>query len=104
MLGGNVAHKPYRTILIADLHRSGASKWTKSERQIFANDLIHPQLWAVTGTVNNDKSDSTPDEWKPPLSSFHCTYASSWVGVKSAYNLTITSEEKSALAGMLGSC
>lgn len=71
---------------------------------MFANDLVHPQLWAVTGEINNEKSDSSPDEWKPPLQSFYCTYASSWIGVKDNYNLTVTSAEQSALSDMLSTC
>ncbi|KAK5949526.1 hypothetical protein OHC33_009519 [Knufia fluminis] len=91
-------------IPLANAWKSGASEWTTDQREAFANDLTRPQLWAVTGTVNNDKSDSSPDEWKPPLSSFYCEYASSWVAVKENYNLTVTSDEKSALADMLDTC
>ncbi|KAI1841129.1 hypothetical protein JX266_012664 [Neoarthrinium moseri] len=83
---------------------SGASKWTTSKRQQFANDLTRPQLWAVTDDVNSSKSDKSPDAWKPPLSSFYCTYAKSWVAVKSYWALTITSAEKSALTSMLNTC
>lgn len=45
-----------------------------------------------------------PEEWKPPLESFYCTYAKSWVQVKSDYALTITEDEKAALEDMLDSC
>ncbi|POR35519.1 Putative secreted protein [Tolypocladium paradoxum] len=83
---------------------SGASSWTTAQRQAFANDITRPQLWAVTDNVNQAKSDSSPDNWKPPLTSFYCTYAKSWVQVKSYYQLTITSAEKSALSGMLNTC
>ena len=58
----------------------------------------------MTDNVNQAKSDSSPDEWKPPLTSFYCTYAKSWVQVKSYYKLTVTAAEKGALAGMLDSC
>ncbi|EMR62090.1 putative secreted protein [Eutypa lata UCREL1] len=83
---------------------SGASKWTTARRQSFANDLTRPQLWAVTDNVNQSKSDKSPDAWKPPLSSFYCTYAKSYVAVKSYYDLTITSAEKTALTSMLNTC
>ncbi|KAH9907132.1 hypothetical protein F4778DRAFT_777579 [Xylariomycetidae sp. FL2044] len=83
---------------------SGASKWTTAQRQAFANDLVRPQLWAVTDEVNSAKSDKSPDSWKPPLSSFYCTYAKSWVAVKDYYDLTITSAEKTALTSMLNTC
>ncbi|KAK5995562.1 putative secreted protein [Cladobotryum mycophilum] len=83
---------------------SGASEWTKAQRQAFANDLTRPQLWAVTDNVNQSKGDKSPDAWKPPLKSFYCTYAESWVQVKSFYKLTITTAEKQALGDMLNTC
>jgi len=73
-------------------------------RQQFANDVNTPQLWAVTDNVNQSKGDKSPDAWKPPLTSFYCTYARSWVSVKSTYALSITSAEKTALTSMLNSC
>ncbi|SPO03140.1 uncharacterized protein DNG_05822 [Cephalotrichum gorgonifer] len=84
---------------------SGASSWTTAKRELFANDLdSSPQLWAVTDNVNQAKSDKSPDAWKPPLTSFYCTYAKSWVRVKDQWNLSITSAEKSALTSMLNTC
>ena len=73
----------------------------------------------MTNSVNREKSDDGPEDWKPPLSkfipnsvwsranciaSYYCTYAKMWVKVKSVYNLTITQDEKSALVDMLDSC
>lgn len=84
--------------------QSGASSWTTDQRQAFANDLNNPQLWTVTDNVNESKGDRAPDEWKPPLESFYCTYAEAFVKVKSVYKLTVTGDEKSALSDMLGSC
>ncbi|KAK3901772.1 hypothetical protein C8A05DRAFT_34538 [Staphylotrichum tortipilum] len=83
---------------------SGANAWTTTKRQQFANDINTPQLWAVTDNVNQAKGDKSPDAWKPPLTSFYCTYARSWVSVKSTYALSITSAEKTALTSMLNSC
>lgn len=83
---------------------SGANAWTTSKREQFANDITRPQLWAVTDNVNQEKSDQSPDKWKPPLSSFYCTYASAWVQVKSYWDLSITSAEKTALTSMLNTC
>ncbi|KAI9052829.1 hypothetical protein LZ554_003102 [Drepanopeziza brunnea f. sp. 'monogermtubi'] len=84
--------------------RSGASGWTTQQRAKFANDLNEPQLWVVTDDIHEEKEDSKELFWKPPLVSFHCTYAKSWTKVKSAYNLTITDQEKEALASMLDTC
>ncbi|KAH6627490.1 hypothetical protein F5144DRAFT_273625 [Chaetomium tenue] len=83
---------------------SGANSWSTAKRTQFANDIDIPQLWAVTDNVNQAKSDKSPDSWKPPLSSFYCTYSKSWVNVKYSYGLSITSAEKSALTSMLNSC
>ncbi|KAG5753749.1 hypothetical protein H9Q69_009970 [Fusarium xylarioides] len=103
---------------------SGAASWTTAKRTLFANDVTRPQLWAgksiqcftppeqqaniiiikVTDNVNQAKSDKSPDSWKPPLTSFYCTYAKSWVQVKSYWQLTITSAEKTALGSMLDYC
>ncbi|EGS17914.1 uncharacterized protein CTHT_0072740 [Thermochaetoides thermophila DSM 1495] len=83
---------------------SGANTWSSSKRSSFANDINSPQLWAVTDSVNQSKGDKSPDKWKPPLTTFYCTYAKSWITVKYNYNLTITSAEKSALQNMINTC
>ncbi|CAH0019102.1 unnamed protein product [Clonostachys rhizophaga] len=83
---------------------SGASSWTTTQRQAFANDIKGPQLWAVTTTTNSQKGDKSPDSWKPALTGIHCDYAAAWVQVKSSYSLTVTAAEKSALESMLDSC
>lgn len=66
--------------------------------------MTNPQLLAVTDNVNQAKGDDGPEEWKPPLASYHCTYARMWVKVKSVYDLTVTSAEKAALVSMLDTC
>ncbi|RYP04801.1 hypothetical protein DL764_004217 [Monosporascus ibericus] len=83
---------------------SGASAWTTGRRRAFANDVDSPQLWAVTGSVNRSKGDRSPDEWTPPLRSFHCTYAASWIAVKDKYALSASSAEVDALNAMLDTC
>lgn len=89
---------------LAEAWASGAWAWTTDRRQTYANDLGGPELWAVTDNVNQAKGDKDPAEWKPPLSSFYCTYARAWIQVKWYYSLTVDSAEKSALNGMLGTC
>lgn len=89
---------------LADAWRTGASSWTDAKRQDYANDLDAPQLLAVSGSSNESKGDKSPDQWKPPRTAFHCTYAEMWVAVKHKYALTVNSAEKSALTTMLGSC
>ena len=83
---------------------SGAWAWTTTKRESYANDLTDPQLIAVTDNVNESKGDKSPDAWKPPLTSYYCTYARMWVRVKYVWSLTVTSAEKTALTSMLSGC
>jgi hypothetical protein len=89
---------------LAEAWRSGASGWPQSQRQAFANDLTNPQLITVTDHVNQAKGDKSPDQWKPPLRSYWCTYAVMWTSVKSAWKLTATDAEVAALQEMLATC
>ncbi|HEY3470268.1 MAG TPA: HNH endonuclease family protein [Amycolatopsis sp.] len=89
---------------LADAWRTGAASWTTAQRQAYANDLTDPQLIAVTDNVNQEKGDKSPDAWKPPLTSYWCTYAKMWVAVKYKFKLTINSAEKTALTDMLNRC
>ncbi|CEN60654.1 hypothetical protein ASPCAL03089 [Aspergillus calidoustus] len=89
---------------LANAWRSGASEWTTAEREAFANDLDNPQLIAVTDNVNQEKGDSGPEEWIPPLASYSCPYGKMWIFIKYTYGLTITQAEKSALEGLLDAC
>ncbi|WP_237742685.1 HNH endonuclease family protein [Actinopolymorpha alba] len=89
---------------LAEAWRSGASGWTTSRRQAFANDLTYPQLIAVTDNVNQAKGDNDPASWKPPRTSYYCTYSKMWIRVKYHWSLKLQSSEKSALQSMLNSC
>jgi hypothetical protein len=89
---------------LAEAWRSGASGWTTSRRQSFANDLSRPQLIAVTDNVNQAKGDQDPASWQPPLTSYRCTYAKMWIATKSYWGLTLQSSEKTALQTTLNTC
>lgn len=89
---------------LAEAWRSGASSWTTSRRQSFANSLSTPQLIAVTDNSNSSKGDRDPAAWKPSRTAFHCTYARMWIGAKYQWSLTLQSSEKSALQAMLTTC
>jgi hypothetical protein len=92
-------------IPLAEAWRSGASGWTRAERQAFANDLSRDEtLRAVSGSSNASKSDRDPDEWMPSNSSFHCQYLIEWVTVKTAWDLTVEQAEYDALASGLAPC
>ncbi|MEU4806770.1 HNH endonuclease family protein [Actinosynnema sp. NPDC023587] len=89
---------------LAEAWRSGASSWTTAKREQFANDLAGPQLIAVTDNVNQAKGDQDPAAWKPPSTSYWCTYAKMWVRTKYRWGLKLNSTEKTALQSMLGRC
>ncbi|KAM3088752.1 hypothetical protein ACMFMG_000383 [Clarireedia jacksonii] len=89
---------------LSNAWKSGASSWTTAQRQAFANDITNPQLLAVTDNVNESKGDRGPEDWKPSLTSYWCTYAKMWIKVKYTYDLTVTSAEKSALSTMIATC
>ncbi|MFG1683478.1 DUF1524 domain-containing protein [Nonomuraea sp. NPDC049269] len=89
---------------LKDAWRSGAWEWTTAKRKAFANSLQDSQLWAVTDNVNQSKSDQDPSTWRPPLASFECEYARSWVDVKFDWGLTMQPAERTALEQMLATC
>ncbi|MFB9964222.1 HNH endonuclease family protein [Sinosporangium siamense] len=89
---------------LSEAWKSGADRWNTARRQQFANDLGSSQLWAVTDSVNQGKGDKDPGVWMPPLESFHCAYARSWIDVKSRWGLAVDPAEKTALETALGTC
>ncbi|MGX2997441.1 HNH endonuclease family protein [Streptomyces sp. JNUCC 64] len=89
---------------LSEAWRSGADGWTNNARKGFANDLVRPQLIAVTDNVNQAKGDKDPAEWLPPSASYHCVYARMWVQVKKHYALDVDAAEKSVLQNVLAAC
>lgn len=90
---------------LAEAWRSGAHAWEPERRALFANHLDEPDhLIAVTASTNRSKSDSPPDEWRPPVEASWCRYATAWVRVKVTWGLTATTVERDALGQMLNTC
>jgi hypothetical protein len=87
---------------LAEAWRSGAAAWTTDQRAVLANDQAN--LWPVSAASNRSKSDSPPNEWRPPRRESWCTYARRWITVKTTYRLTVTTPERDALGQMLDSC
>lgn len=94
----------------------GASGWSLDKRQAFANDTAL-NLLAVSGPVNNFKSDKTASEWlsavQPAGKSTQltmtdpgrrCAFAAKYVGVAAAYGLPVTPSDKTALAAAFAAC
>jgi hypothetical protein len=87
---------------LANAWRSGASTWTDAKRERFAN--IPLDLLSVEDNANASKGDKGPEAWKPPRTAYHCAYARKWINIKHYWRLSVTSQEKSALEQMLGTC
>ncbi len=89
---------------LAEAWRSGASSWTTTTRQAFANDLEGPQLIAVSASSNRSKGDQDPSTWQPTRSGASCGYSKMWIHTKSRWGLSLQSAEKTALQTMLNTC
>lgn len=89
---------------LANAWRSGADAWTDDKRAQFANDLVRPELIAVSASTNRAKGDQDPSQWRPANRSFWCQYAQRWVAVKRHWQLTVTQKEKTKLVEMLETC
>lgn len=88
---------------LAEAWDSGASKWTSTQRQSYANDLGDSRsLVGVTDTVNQAKGDQDPTSWTPTYD--RCRYLREWVAVKIRWRLTVDSSEKSALRSKASAC
>ncbi|MCS5465667.1 HNH endonuclease family protein [Curtobacterium flaccumfaciens pv. betae] len=83
--------------------RHGAASWTPQQRELFANDQA-TNLVAVDGPANEEKSDSGPAEWMPTNTGDACNYAASFVTVATKWQLSISTDDKHALARTLTTC
>jgi hypothetical protein len=91
-------------VALAEAWDSGASSWTTSRRQAFANDLDGPQLIAITTEINSSKGDKDIAEWVPPLASKRCAFAKMNIRTKYRWGLTMDSAEKAAAQTYLNQC
>ncbi|MFE2046607.1 HNH endonuclease family protein [Streptomyces sp. NPDC059477] len=90
---------------LAESWDSGASAWTATERQAYANDLGDDRaLIAVSATSNRSKADQDPATWQPPATGYRCTYATFWVVIKTRWQLAIDTAEQTALTDILSAC
>jgi Protein of unknown function (DUF1524) len=89
-------------VALADAWRTGASAWSDTERQQFANDPL--ELLAVDGELNQSKSSKDAAQWLPPDVAHRCSYVARQVAVKARYGLRVTARERSAMQHVLQDC
>ncbi|WP_336214849.1 HNH endonuclease family protein [Nonomuraea sp. LPB2021202275-12-8] len=89
---------------LAEAWDSGASTWTATQRQAYANDLIHPDhLVAVTARSNRQKADQDPSQWLP-IEPVRCRYIAEWTAIKTRWELTVDAAEKDTLTSIAATC
>ena len=88
---------------LAEAWRSGAWKWSSTQRQAYANDLEDSRaLIAVTLSTNRSKGDKDPALWMPAKE--QCTYVENWIAIKVKYSLTVDAKEATKLNTLTNSC
>lgn len=76
--------------------RSGAWKWDKKKKKLYANDLTNKShLMAVKASANRSKGDKDPSEWLPEKNI--CEYLNIWIQIKTIWSLEIDAKEKLAI-------
>lgn len=89
-------------VALAEAWDSGASTWTSTQRDRFADWQVN--LTAVASAVNQSKSDKDAAEWTPPRTQSRCAFAEITITTKFHWALTVDQAEKTALATMLQGC
>ena len=66
---------------------SGAFAWADARLVAFGNDLTDVRtLIAVTAASNQQKGDSDPSNWLPPLASAQCPFIGNWLAIKARWD------------------
>jgi len=92
-------------VALSAAHRAGAWQWDLQSKRRFAHDLEFGGALGVVGSeINQAKADKDPGQWRPPLRSAWCAYATDWINVKQRWGLAFANSEVSALHEMLDTC
>ncbi|MFF5923999.1 DUF1524 domain-containing protein [Streptomyces flavochromogenes] len=83
---------------LSEAWESGASGWTASRRERFANDQgATATLVAVTARSLQDKAGRDPAGWVPSDAARYCRYVGEWVSTKLRWGLSADKDEVEAL-------
>lgn len=89
-------------VALANAWVSGADAWDSTTLQTFGNDPLN--LLAVDGDANQSKGSGNASQWLPQNFEFHCEYVARQVAVKTAYSLSVTASELTAMERVLANC
>ncbi|WP_344807763.1 GmrSD restriction endonuclease domain-containing protein [Microlunatus ginsengisoli] len=89
-------------VALSDAWQKGARRWSRAEREAFANDLLN--LQTTQSRVNASKGDGDAATWLPPNTRYRCSYVARQIAVKDAYRLSVTQSEKAAMRRVLAKC
>ncbi len=89
-------------VALAEAWDSGADLWSPALRDELADYL--PNLAAVSAASNTRKSDKDAGQWFPSRPEANCRWASTVVGVKQHWNLSVDQAEADALGNLLRTC
>jgi len=89
-------------VALSNAWQTGAFKLSADQRIALANDPLN--LFAVKGSLNQQKSDGDAATWLPPLKSFRCAYVAQQIAVKAKYSLWVVAPEKAAMVAILAKC
>ena len=89
-------------VALSNAWQTGAFKLTLEQRTALANDPLN--LFAVKGSLNQQKSDGDAATWLPPLKSFRCAYVAQQIAVKAKYSLWVVPPEKAVMVAILAKC
>ena len=89
-------------VALSNAWQTGAFKLSADQRKALANDPLN--LFAVKGSLNQQKSDGDAATWLPPMKSFRCAYVAEQIAVKAKYSLWVVPPEKAAMIAILAKC
>lgn len=89
-------------IPLSNAARQGGQDWPADLKEAFANDPDN--LLATSAKENRTKGEKGPGKYMPPLKSYHCQYAKSYVTLSDKYKLTITESDYKVLSETIKKC
>lgn len=89
-------------VALGNAWQTGAQQLSVERRQDLGNDPLN--LWAVSGKLNQQKSDGDAATWLPPNKAVRCLYVARQIAVKAAYKLWVTQAERDAMKQLLDGC